>query len=330
MLGLHTNTRHGFRLLAMLLAVVIAPLSSAWGFGTISFLGQHAEHQKITRWALEPFHLGKATLDAFAGTTWSFGAVGAPDSPFRGLVTFKPAHCDGGDYFDMPGYTQSAEQARHNLVLCRAWMFDHLNQALALAGELAPVSGGRPNTAGVMATPCKFDGERRGSAKCQVLDALGVAFHASQDFYAHTNWVDEAAPGPITVSNPVGLDRRGPAPWIDPGRQEPFPAGLITGCWEGAPEFLFCGHGTAHARIAHATLNKDTGSIDVFTHLVGGGDTPRGAIDANFSHAVQAAIYDTRAKWGWFEARTITLYGHARGQLILCRLKQDNAASCSS
>ena len=38
---------------------------------------------------------------------------------------------------------------------------------------------------------------------------LGILLHASEDFYSHTNWVDQPdSTQPIGVENPPGLNRR--------------------------------------------------------------------------------------------------------------------------
>jgi hypothetical protein len=298
------------------------PGLSAWAFGTINALGQHSEHERITRWALKAAGFGPLTLDQLAGAHGAFGAVGAPDKPWRGLVAVKAAHCDGGDYLATPNYPQSQDAARQRLVDCRAWMFSRLDAAVHDAGQLDKA------TPAGLSLGCSFDGRRGGSAKCDVLEDLGLSFHASQDFYAHTNWVDEPGSAPIGPSNPPGLGHTGPAPWIDPRQDAAFPDGLISGCWDGVPEPLYCGAGGPNPRVAHRNLNKDDGLIDVAAETIAPGETARGRVSGNFERAVAAAVADTRDKWAYFETRIHAAYGDARGDQILCLLRSDDATNC--
>lgn len=303
--------------------VVLSCWSSlAFAFGTINWLGQHAEHERITRWALSDVNIGPATFDELAGAPGSFGAVGAPDKPGRGLLDHKAAHCDGGDYLAVPGYPQTQVEAQARLEACRAWMFSNLEHAVQDAAGLAKSD---PKST---ALGCDFDGHRRGSAKCLVLEDLGLAFHTAQDFYAHTNWVDRPAPGPISVANPPGLDNSGPAAWIDPRQSIPLPAGLISGCYDGFPERHHCGAGGPNPRVAHHALKKDDGVIDVGKRTVGQGETPRGRIEGNFQRAVAAAIADTRDKWAYFEERLVATYGKARASELTCLVRSDQGSSC--
>jgi len=311
---------------ALALALCSAALAtgpSASAFGTINELGQHAEHERITRWGLAEAGLGPATLDQLAGATGTFGAVGAPDKPGRGLADVKAAHCDGGDYLPTPGYGQGEAEARAHLEACRAWMFTNLDQAVDDAAGMIQI------TPSSLALGCAFDGKRRGSAKCLVLEDLGLAFHVSQDFYAHTNWVDRPAPGAVGPDNPPGLGHAEPAPWIDPAhRDTAFPAGLISGCYDGFPEPLHCGAHGPNPRVAHRWLNKDEGVIDVAARTIAPGETTRGKVEGNFERAVTAAVADTRGKWAWFAAQLTARYGAARGAEMLCLLRSDDAAGC--
>ena len=186
-----------------------------------------------------------------------FGAVGAPDNPVRGLMSDMAAHCDGADHLATPGYPQSAADARGRLEACRTFIVRNLDAAVESAGRLVTADGAVAAVDAAMSPACVFNG-RPGRAKCEVLDHFGQALHASQDFYSHSNWVDVAAPGASDRRNPPGLNHRGPAPWLRPDGATPFPVGLITGCYEGYPEALYC-----RGRVRHAVLNKDTGVIGI-------------------------------------------------------------------
>lgn len=312
-------------LAATVAALLIAP---ALAFGTVNVLGQDAEHEKITRLAFKDLGFGPDTLDALAGKTGTFGAVGAPDRPDRGLMGEPAAHCDGGDYLNLTGYPQSVAEAEARLTACRDWITGALRRAVTRAGDIVPpgedeiATGEIPEYVG-----CVFNG-KAGRAKCDVLEALGLALHASEDFYSHTNWVDRPAPGDTGALNPPGLGQDGPAPWLDPRQNVAFPAGLMSGCYDGIEEEKHCLYGANRPRVRHLALNKDTGPIDPATGATGPGTTPRGAINGNFERAVAAAAADARDKWLFAESEILRLYGPERGKLIVCAIKSDDPDDC--
>ena len=315
-------------LLAAALTLICAQSASA--FGTVRGLGQNAEHERITRHALSCGLLGNGndclqdkTLKELAGSDNDFGAIGIPD---RGeLVTANKAHCDSGDTLDIPDYPHSASDAQTALENCRAWMVEKLNAAVDDAGALVD-SAGRLR-ADQLKIPCLFVGQIKGHAKCNVIEDLGILLHASQDFYSHSNWVDVAdATQPIGPENPPGLGKTGPAPWIDLRHDNPFPNGLITGCFEKPPEKSHCNYGPKDSlhRVKHAVVNKDTGTIDP---ILGAGTTLRGLHDDNFAHAVAAAIDDTKDKWLTFRQRLTQTYGSKAGALMACAISHDDPIS---
>jgi hypothetical protein len=289
----------------------------AQAFGSINSLGQSAEHEKITRLALGPEGFEPKSLDEIAGKTGTFGAVGAPDRPDRGLLSRKAAHCDGGDFLDIPGYPHAKSAAEAALSDCRQWIADHLDAAVRGAGALLNADGGVRDSEMPTHLPCVYNG-RPGRAKCNVLEDLGLAFHAAQDFYAHSNWTDRPVRA-VALDNPPGLGNDRPAPWLDPRRGSRFPNGLISGCYDGFPERLYCEN-----RVRHRDLNKDTGPIDLASGMAGAGSTPRSEGNDNFARAVRAAIADTRDKWAYFEERVVATYGRERGARIVCAVVSDN------
>ncbi|HWA29498.1 MAG TPA: hypothetical protein VG867_00290 [Rhizomicrobium sp.] len=308
-------------------AAVLAFSSPVFAFGTVRALGQNAEHERITRHALgcglfdDEDCFEKKTLRELAGDKDNFGAIGIPD---RGeLITVNKAHCDSGDYFDIPGYPQTKEQARLALERCRAGMQDHMREAVADAADLVSASGSLRGSQ--LAIPCVFIGQVKGHAKCNVLQDLGLLLHASQDFYAHTNWVDVSdSTQPISVENPPGLNQRGRAPWLDLRNPDPaFPEGLISGCFQNLPEEKHCNYGPNDSlhRVKHMVVNKDDGAIDP---VLGAGTTIRGSHDDNFAHAVEAAIDDTRDKWADFRERLAATYGPQEGELMACAISHDD------
>jgi hypothetical protein len=306
---------------ALVLAASPALLpQAALSFGTVNALGQSAEHEKITRLALNPLGFEPRTLDEIAGKGGSFGAVGAPDNPARGLMSQKSAHCDGGDYLNIPGYPQSAQQARQTLASCRQWMVTQLSTAVAEAGALLDAQGNIRDSQIPTHISCTYLGQR-GRAKCNVMEALGLAFHAGQDFYSHSNWTDDSASGGMSTGNPPGLGNTGRAPWLDPRTARRFPAGLISGCYDGFPESLHCDN-----RIRHEVLNKDAGAINVAARAIGRGTTPRSRGNANFARAVNGAVADTQNKWAYFEEQVLRTYGQARAARIICAMLRDDPA----
>jgi hypothetical protein len=321
--------RHAVFVLVALAAPMLAGPASS--FGTVRLFGQGAEHEQITRLALS-CNVAAAIADCFepgsidnlAGRDFTFGAVGAPDDPLRGLLFASEAHCDNGDWFDVAGYPQTRDAARAELLACRSFMRAHLSAAVDAAGELIDGDGGIAGSAIPPVIGCTFLG-RTGRAKCAVLDEFGLTLHAAQDFYSHSNWVDVADPArPVSIANPPGLGHTGAAPWLDLRAAAPdFPEGLITGCFGGVPEAAFCNE--APGRVKHETLDKDTGQI---APAIGAGTTARGRIDGNFARAVEAAVADTRDKWATLEEDLIARYGAARATLMICALTHDEPDSC--
>jgi hypothetical protein len=317
-------------MLKMFLAAVtvIACHGNAFGFGTVNMLGQQAEHEQITRTALgchsnnstlakEGLCFQSKSLDELAGTKGRFGAVGAPDNPANRELNKSEAHCDNS-----------------KLLECRAYIHTKINLAVAAARPL--LRNGRIDDSQIPTRISCTYLRQRGRAKCNVLELLGSALHAAQDFYAHSNWADEAAPGPITKANPRGLNRPGNAPILNIRLLAPttVPEGLISGCF--IPESPLDTRGDAKCTVpSHADLNKDTGTIDPerFGQL---GDptlttarTARGRVGTNFHKAVAGAVLDTRDKIRILRERLIATYGAEKGSLMFCALTHDNPkATC--
>lgn len=287
--------------IAAVAALTIAA-PQALAFGTINGLGQKAEHERITRQGLAGLGFGGDSLEELAGKTGTFGAVGAPDNPTRGLMSRKDAHCDGGDFFNTPGYGQSKAAAQAQLEACRGWILARINEAVNDSSRLVKPNLSLDSTS--IFGGCTFNGVK-GRAKCNVIEDLGLALHASQDFYSHSNWVDAPRAAP-SIGNPQGLNNGAPANWLTSANVA-FPVGLITGCYDGFPESSHCG-----GRIKHATLNKDTS----------------GAARGDYAKAMNVAAQDTRAKWTFFENQLIARYGQARGKKMSCVIRSDSPGNC--
>ena len=304
--------------------------ANAFAFGTKP--GTHnvgSEHEKITRAAVKD--LGPLTTDMLAGKGEDPGAVGAPDQSGRGLLANAPSHCDGGDFLaGQDPYAQTQAEAQAALVACREYVITQIDSAVAWSRELA-----KP-TAVNTALDCRFIG-RGSSAKCNVLEHLGLAFHTAQDFYANSNWVDRPAKRPLSATNAPGLGQSGPAKWFDPRQSIAFPDGLMSGC-PGDLSLLGitfgCEYGTlpplvGQIRILREDLSKDRGPIG--RGQGGLGTSPRGKINGNFARAVSAAVEDTADKWAYFKEKIAAKYGATRAAKILCALANDkfDAARCA-
>jgi hypothetical protein len=306
---------------AALVAVALATLaSSAGAFGTISSLGQNAEHGRITRLALgcrsaaSDVCLQPQSLAAMIGKDGDRGAVSVPD---LSRMTFQAsAHCDNGDWLATPGYAHTQAEARAALEACQAWMSTSLDGAVAAAGGLVGADGKLLPSA--LSADCRL--KASDGAKCQVVGKLGLLLHASQDFYSHTNWADRADPSrPIGPENPPGLGHSEPSPYIALRGESAFPDGLMSGCFTAVPERAFCNAGSG-GRVKHAFLNKDEGTIEP---VLGAGKTERGKVEGNFARAITAAIADTRDKWALFEERLSARYGAERGARMACAISHD-------
>lgn len=310
--------------LGLAAALALACTAPVLAFGTMRGMGQNAEHERITRHALacagaqSTDCFQAASLDELAGGHGNFGAIGIPD---RGdLIAVNKAHCDSGDWLDVPGYPQTKAAAQAALQACRTWMLEKLAEAVRDAGKL--VSDENMLRQSQVEIPCVFVGEIKGGAKCNVIEDFEILLHASQDFYSHSNWVDRPdASQPVGPTNPPGLGQAGRAPWLDLRAKSRFPDGLITGCFENIPEERHCNFGVGSMRIKHAFLNKDLGVIDP---AVGAGLTSRGKINDNFARAVAAAIDDTQDKWATLGEQLRATYGDLQGARLACAITHDH------
>jgi hypothetical protein len=106
------------------------------------------------------------------------------------------------------------------------------DEGVKSAGDLLDVDGRVIQDEVDLDTECKVFEATEGRAKCATLEAFGRVLHGAQDFYAHSNWADEADPDrPIGADNPPGLNRPGPAPVLDLRSETPpvVPSELTSG-----------------------------------------------------------------------------------------------------
>ncbi|GAA4547167.1 hypothetical protein GCM10023175_30920 [Pseudonocardia xishanensis] len=306
----------------------LAAPGSAVGFGTIDAGGQNREHERITRaalscgtWALAAECFAPRTLDYLAGHGREFGAVGAPDSD---ELSDPAAHCDDADFLAGP-YPRSREEATAALTACVESMRGRFATAVEAAGRLVDDRGHLVEGEVDPATECRAVERKEERAKCTVLEMFGRVLHGAQDFYAHSNWADEADPArPIGDGNPPGLGLPAPSPVLDlrSGTAPSIPAELSTGCFVVRDEVP--GVGACTGRVTHAALNKDRGIVDPVTGEVADPTTSRGMVGHNFAAAVAAAEAETARQWRDLRAELVVRYGAERGGLMRCALVRDD------
>jgi hypothetical protein len=323
--------RRRWRLVAFLVVVawVASAPGSAAGFGTIDSGGQNREHERITRAALAcAGSTGSTTacfeprsIDYLAGHDREFGAIGAPDSD---ELSDPTAHCDNAD-FHAGEYPHTRDQATAAVMDCLRHLRSRFGEAVDSAQGLLDDQG-RVIDAEVRIEPeCKPGDRAEGRAKCASLEGFGRALHGAQDFYAHSNWADEADPDrPNGVDNPPGLNLPGPSPLLDlrSATTPSVPFDLTTGCY--VPRDEVPGVGECAQRVTHAALNKDRGLIDPDSGKAIDPTTPRGMIEDNFAKAVSGAIAETRRQWQDFRSELTTRYGEERAELMICSFTRDD------
>jgi hypothetical protein len=202
------------RLLASLVVMMFiasAPGSAA-AFGTIDTGGQRREHERVTRAGLscagdagsDPYCFEPKSVDYLAGNAPEFGAVGAPDSD---ELSDPAAHCDNADFLE-GGYPRTRDEATASVVACVNHMRMRFGEGVDAAQGLVDDRGQVIADAVNLQPPCRSRRDAEHRAKCLTMEGLGRALHGTQDFYAHSNWADEADPTrPIGDDNPPGLNQ---------------------------------------------------------------------------------------------------------------------------
>jgi hypothetical protein len=347
-------------------AAWIAPIL---GFGTINepeVVGQHCEHERITRAAFacppgvtisdgrcfEELSLhqlaGRSGPDGHVG--WGTnGAVGAPDM-LDPTPEGPEAHCDNADFFDTEAYGMDApyprtrEEATEQLQTCtnhlRLRFLEGVDAADKIVDQDARIIVPEVD---ISSSDCRFSFPELqmhwfSRGKCSAIEGFGRALHGIQDFYAHSNWADDARP-PYGLTNPPGLKFDKSPVFLDLRAEnnitDQVPRDLSTGCFGGimtdGPEGkaghpLEPGSLDCTGRVTHHTLNKDNGVIDWITGETTkpGPNTPRSDVPGNFERAVSAAIKDSRRQWRYFREQIRRTYGKERGNIIICALIRDD------
>jgi hypothetical protein len=339
-------------------------------FGTINEptrIGQHSEHERLTRAAFgcppdssisdgscfENLSLtqlaGVSGPDGHVGRGFN-GAVGAPDT-LDPVPEGPEAHCDNADFLDSKffgledEYPQSRGVATRQLQTCVDHLRERFSEGLDAADNIVDEYARIVETqVDISVFYCRFSFPELhlhvfARGKCSAIEGFGRALHGIQDFYAHSNWVDSPAEGPVGLGNPPGLGRDDVPTFLDLRAEneieEQVPHNLSTGCFGGAltdgpvgqsGHPLEPGSMDCTGRITHHTLNKDNGIIDPHTGSTTfpGPNTPRSDVEGNFERAVQAAIKDSQRQWRFFREEIRRFYGTERGNIIICSLVRDN------
>lgn len=339
-------------------------------FGTINepaIVGQHCEHERITRaaFACPPdnkisdgrcfeelsLHQLSGRSDIYVGQG-SNGAVGAPDM-LDPVPEGPEAHCDNADFLDAhlfnlgTEYPVTRQQATNQLQICVSHMRGRIEEGIDAADKIVD-DGARiiAPEVDISTLDCRFSFPALqmhvfARAKCSAIEGFGRALHGVQDFYAHSNWADDAEP-PFGPDNPPGLKRVDAPEFLDLRGEndisEQVPHNLSTGCFGGlltdgpvgkSGHPLEPGSIDCTGRITHHTLNKDNGLIDQVTGNVStpGPNTPRSNFPGNFQRAVSAAIADSRRQWRHFRESIRRTYGTERGNIMICSLVRDKPAT---
>ncbi|MFE3197812.1 CinY protein [Embleya sp. NPDC059237] len=298
------------------LASVPAAAVPAYAFGPDT-------HTDITTRALSGFQ--KVSLAAMAAhkidnTHW--GAIQISDHIHAEQTRY---HCDDADYLATSSYPRTRQQATNELLACVETAIVGFDKAVAAADRLVDAGGHIKPAEVALGHPCTYD-DRRGRAKCEVFEHLGHAWHVVEDFYAHSNWSDEADPKHgIGLGNPPGLRQRKPAPfftlrtyshqataaWKKDAAVAVDPK-LTTGCVPG--EYESDGKkADCKGRINHYDSAGQKGLSK---------EVSRGNVGDNLNQAVKVAVADIERQWQDFRDELLAKYP-GRGKKMICALTHD-------
>ncbi|MFF4815476.1 hypothetical protein ACFY2K_12925 [Kitasatospora sp. NPDC001309] len=304
-------------------ACVALLCSVALGAATPAQAFSGGNHERITRAALGAAGWHPASLTAMADG--NSGAIVANDhGEYFGIGKL---HCDNADYLDPrydSRYPRTRGQADAEIIDCVDGSVHNFKRAVAAADRLVDANGHVVAAQTAISPACDWN-DRPGRAKCEVLEDLGRGWHQIEDFYAHSNWVDQAGPGAVGVKNPPGLGRTDLPAFFSIARYSSMsrpdwakdatahiPHDLATGCY---PDRDHSGTVSDCAnRVTHdGVLNKDTK------------DTPRSAVGHNFDRAYDLAVKDITRQWNDFKDELRRRYPtNGRAQAMICAITHDH------
>ena len=287
------------------------------------------------------------TLRMVAGANGYFGGVGAPDRFYESVISSSDrAHCDNADAWFAsiawplnngvyPRSPLSRESALHEcLMLLQTYVAKSVEQAGLLVNADGTLNAGQTD----LSDDCNVDYDpdlapdethSTGAAKCNALISFGRALHITEDFFSHSNWVDQnpTTPGP---KDPPGLENgldHMPSALRYPQTSQQIDDFLaanqvITGAYPTPSGIL-----PPPTRMYHNNfLNKDEGDgkINWSTGEIPKGDgghsgrATAGVIDGqdNFQRAVRSAATAASLLWADFHTAILTTYGTDRGTKI--------------
>jgi len=287
------------------------------------------------------------SMRMLAGSDGYFGGVGAPDRFAEAVLSSSDrAHCDNSDAWfprsqgPFGSYPRTFDQRAAGLRACLQLLQKYVGVAVDEAGKLVSADGRLDAPQSDLSEDCNVDYDPdlnpgkthdRGWAKCNALISFGRALHITEDFFSHSNWVDQN-PGSLDIKNPQGLKndpRIVPAALGYPRTNEQIDSFIantqvITGAY---------GSGLSD-RVKHDDyLNKDEGkgSIDWTTGQIPFGDkghSVRSAagfdgVNDNFQRAAKGAAYAAASMWADYRAGVFARYGADRGAKIWAALRKN-------
>ena len=287
------------------------------------------------------------SMRMLAGSDGYFGGVGAPDRFAEAVLSSSDrAHCDNSDAWfprsqgPFGSYPRTFDQRAAGLRACLQLLQKYVGVAVDEAGKLVSADGRLDAPQSDLSEDCNVDYDPdlnpgkthdRGWAKCNALISFGRALHITEDFFSHSNWVDQN-PSSLDIKNPQGLrndPRIVPAALGYPRTNEEIDAFIantqvITGAY---------GSGLSD-RVKHDDyLNKDEGkgSIDWTTGQIPFGDkghSVRSAagfdgVNDNFQRAAKGAAYAAASMWADYRAGVFARYGADRGAKIWAALRKN-------
>ncbi|MFF0415351.1 hypothetical protein ACFYUY_33570 [Kitasatospora sp. NPDC004745] len=311
------------RLLAPGAACLALLCSTALGAATPAQAFSGGNHERITRAALGAGGWHPNSLTAMADG--NSGAIVANDhGEYFGIGKL---HCDNADYLDPRydgRYPRSRQQADAEIIDCIDGSVHNFKRAVAAADRLVDANGHVLAAQTSLSPACTWN-DQPGRAKCEVLEDLGRGWHQIEDFYAHSNWVDQAGPGAVGVRNPPGLGRTDLPAFFSIARYSAMsrtdwakdatghiPHDLATGCY---PDRDHTGTVSDCAnRVTHdGVLNKDTA------------DSPRSAAGHNFDRAYDLAVKDITRQWNDFKGELQRRYpNNDRAKAMICAITHDH------
>lgn len=298
-------------------------------------------------------------LRMLAGANGYFGGVGAPDRFYEAMISsYDAAHCDNGDAWFPDNrwpenggvYPRARAQRTGALRDCLQLLQLYVRTAVEQAGNLVNPDGTVNASQTDLSEDCNVDYDPklnpgkthdRGQAKCNALISFGRALHITQDFFSHSNWVDNTK-DPVGPSNAPGLSNPADPRYLpsilgyprSDAQIDAFLASsqVITGAYPTPSCLPLPVCKLPPTRLFHDQgLNKDEGDgkIDWTTASIPPGDgghswrASAGRVQGedNFQRAARSAALASAALWADFRAAILQAYPGSRGERIWAAMR---------